>query len=116
MTKENPGDNPSDWSTLNLDDRGYLLDRSQWQHWVAEQMASRDDLVLSEQHWEILTFLQDYYDNYQMAPPMRVLVKAIAIQLGQDKAESRYLYRLFPDGPAKQACRYAGLPKPVSCV
>ncbi|MFK7958189.1 MAG: TusE/DsrC/DsvC family sulfur relay protein [Lysobacterales bacterium] len=116
MTTGDLADAESKWAKLDLDDRGYLLHRSQWQPWVAEQMAQRDGLVLSEQHWEILDFLQDYYDSYQMAPPMRVLVKAIAIKLGEDKGESRYLYRLFPDGPAKQACRYAGLPKPVSCV
>ena len=51
-----------------------------------------------------------------MAPPMRVLVKAVAVRLGSEKGESRYLYRLFPEGPAKQACRYAGLPRPVSCI
>ncbi len=101
---------------LELDARGYLRQRNQWQPWVAEQMAAADDIALSPAHWEILEFLRSYYDEYQMAPPMRVLVKAVAIKLGKDKAESRYLYRLFPDGPAKQACRYAGLPKPVSCV
>lgn len=103
-------------SELALDPRGYLQDREAWAPWVAEAMAAEDEITLTAAHWEILDFLRDYYDEFQMAPPMRVLVKAVAVRLGQEKAESRYLYRLFPDGPAKQACRYAGLPRPVSCI
>lgn len=103
-------------SDLALDARGYLEDREAWAPWVAEAMAAEDQIALTPAHWEILDFLRDYYEEFQMAPPMRVLVKAVAVRLGQEKAESRYLYRLFPDGPAKQACRYAGLPRPVSCI
>jgi TusE/DsrC/DsvC family sulfur relay protein len=51
-----------------------------------------------------------------VAPAVRVLTKAIGKKLGKDKGNSKYLYQLFPYGPAKQACRYAGLPKPTGCV
>jgi len=47
---------------------------------------------------------------------VRVLTKAVGKKLGKDKGNSKYLYGLFPYGPAKQACRYAGLPKPTGCV
>ena len=49
-------------------------------------------------------------------PSDQNVIPAIAARLGPDKGKSRYLYRLFPEGPAKQVCRYAGLPKPVSCI
>ena len=74
-------------------------------------MARADGIQLDENHFEVLWFLKEYYDEYQLAPPVRILTKAIAKRLGKDKGSSRYLYRLFPQGPAKQACRYAGLPK-----
>ena len=102
--------------TIETDAAGYLLRREDWSPAVAEAMAAADALVLTEAHWEIIRFVQAYHDEFQMAPPMRLLVKAVATRLGADKGNSRYLYRLFPDGPAKQACRYGGLPKPVSCV
>jgi tRNA 2-thiouridine synthesizing protein E len=101
---------------IETDRMGYLLDPADWDEQVAERMAAADDVELSEAHWEIIRFLRQYHADYDMAPPMRLLVKAVAARLGEDKGNSRYLYRLFPEGPAKQACRYAGLPKPVSCI
>lgn len=95
---------------------GYLLNVDDWQQALAEQMAAADAIELTPAHWEIIHFVRDYYFEFDSAPPMRLLVKAVAKRLGADKGNSRYLYRLFPDGPAKTACRYGGLPKPVSCV
>lgn len=99
-----------------LDARGYLLNATQWTRELAVAMARRDRIELGAEHWEIIDFLRDYHQRFAMAPPMRLLVKEVGRQFGPDKASSRYLYRLFPDGPARQACRYAGLPKPVSCI
>ena len=79
--------------------------------------ASRlDSCDLGESHWEVINFLREYYEEYQIAPAVRVLTKAIGKKLGADKGNSKYLYELFPYGPAKQACKYAGLPKPTGCV
>ncbi len=101
---------------MELDQHGYLKNFLDWQPAFAEQLAANDGLSLSLSHWEILHFLRQYFDQYRTAPPIRLLTKAIAASLGVEKAKSIYLYDLFPDGPAKQACRYAGLPKPLSCI
>ena len=101
---------------LVTDAQGYLRDRDDWEPQVALVMAEADGIELTPAHWEIIEFVQAYFDEFQDAPPMRLLVKAVAKRLGPEKGNSRYLYRLFPEGPAKQVCRYAGLPKPVSCI
>jgi len=98
------------------DEEGYLADRSAWNEDVAKEMARLEDCELTENHWEVINFLRQYYDEYQIAPAVRVLTKAIGKKLGADKGNSKYLYELFPYGPAKQACKYAGLPKPTGCV
>ncbi|AVP97784.1 sulfurtransferase TusE [Ahniella affigens] len=105
-----------DGRRLGLDARGYLLDWEAWDAAVADQMASAEGLTLGPAHWQIIHLLREYYAAFEVAPPMRLLVKEVGQRLGPEAASSRYLYRLFPDGPAKQACRYAGLPKPVSCI
>ena len=105
-----------DGQSLELDDKGYLLDWLGWKPEVATLMAKADGLVLGEDHWLVLQILRDYYLEYEIAPPMRALIGIMKDRTGDGGIGSRALYRLFTEGPAKQACRYAGLPKPVSCI
>ncbi len=102
--------------TLETDEEGYIFELADWNPDVATYMAREDECELSENHWEVINFLREYFDEYQVAPAVRVLTKAIGRKLGKDKGNTKYLYQLFPYGPAKQACRYAGLPKPTGCV
>ncbi len=102
--------------TIETDEEGYLTNLDDWTPELAEEMAKQEGIELSENHWEVINFLRDYYQEYQIAPAVRVLTKAIGKKLGKDKGNSKYLYELFPYGPAKQACKFAGLPKPTGCV
>lgn len=102
--------------TIETDEEGYLVNLNEWNADAAKILAAQDDLELTESHWEVINFLREYYDEYQIAPAVRVLTKAIGKKLGPEKGNSKYLYELFPYGPAKQACRFAGLPKPTGCV
>ena len=99
-----------------IDEEGFLLKIADWTEEIALVMAAEDDIELSSEHWEVINFLREYFEEYEFAPAVRILTKAIAKKLGNDKGNSRYLYSLFPYGPAKQGCRFAGLPKPTGCV
>lgn len=98
------------------DEDGYLINMSDWSPEVAKAMAAKDGTELAKEHWEIIRFLHEYYEEYKIAPAVRVLTKVIGKRMGREKGNSKYLYELFPFGPAKQACKYAGLPKPTGCV
>jgi tRNA 2-thiouridine synthesizing protein E len=102
--------------SINTDEEGYITNLSDWSEDVANAIATEEGIDMSENHWEVVNFLREYYDEYQIAPAVRVLTKAIGKKLGADKGNSKYLYELFPYGPAKQACKIAGLPKPTGCV
>ena len=101
---------------IETDPLGYLLDVNQWNQDVALAIAEKENLQLTEAHWEVIHFVRDFYKEYKASPAIRMLVKAMAQKLGEDKGNSRYLQRLFPDGPAKQATKLAGLPKPAKCL
>ena len=101
---------------LEVDEEGYLVNLGEWEKGVAEVMSAQDDLELTDEHWDIIEFLREYYEEYQIAPAVRVLTKAVGKKLGKEKGNSKYLYELFPYGPGKQACRFAGLPKPTGCI
>ena len=101
---------------LETDQDGYLMNQSDWVSDVAIELARQDACKLTENHWEVIHFLREYYEAYDIAPAIRILTKSIGKKLGKEKGNSKYLYELFPEGPAKQACKYAGLPKPTGCV
>ena len=101
---------------IEHDEEGYITDISLWSRDLAGLIAKDEDIDMTENHWEVINFLRDYYEEYLVAPAVRVLTKAIKKTLGPEKGNSQYLYELFPYGPATQACKIAGLPKPTGCV
>ena len=68
---------------------------------------------LQAEHWEILELLRRFYDEFQLSPANRPLIKYVAQQLGPEKGNSLHLNHLFKGAPAKLAAKLAGLPKPT---
>lgn len=102
--------------TIETDAGGYLRRAEDWSESLATAMAGRDGIELGEEHWLVLRFLRAYWAEFGLAPGMRLLVRELQRELGRERGSSLALYRLFPEGPAKQASRYAGLPRPTSCI
>lgn len=102
--------------SIEVDEEGYLVNINDWDKDVAGELAKSENIEMTDSHWEVIDFLREYYNEYQIAPAVRVLTKAIGKKLGPEKGNSKYLYELFPYGPAKQACKIAGLPKPTGCI
>ncbi|RUO81253.1 sulfurtransferase TusE [Idiomarina tyrosinivorans] len=98
------------------DKHQYLANLDDWSEELAYHFAELEGIEMTPAHWEVVMFVQDFYREYDTSPAMRVLVKAVKESLGEDKGNSMYLYKLFPKGPAKQATRIAGLPKPAKCI
>jgi tRNA 2-thiouridine synthesizing protein E len=99
-----------------FDKEGFLLNIEDWNHDVAEQIASAEGICLGSGHWEVVELLRRYYKRYEASPAMRALVKYAARELGPEKGHSIYLLGLFPGSPARIACKIAGLPKPENCL
>ena len=102
--------------TIDHDEEGCITNLSDWSKELADEIAKTENIEMNDEHWEVVNFLREYYDEYQIAPAVRVLIKAIKKSMGPDKGNNKYMYELFPYGPAKQACKIAGLPKPTGCV
>ncbi len=101
---------------IETDGDGYLKNSHEWNEALAVHIAEKEAIILSPEHWEVVRFVRDFYLEFNTSPAIRMLVKAMANKFGEEKGNSRYLYRLFPKGPAKQATKIAGLPKPVKCI
>jgi TusE/DsrC/DsvC family sulfur relay protein len=102
--------------TLELDGSGFLTNPDAWDTDVAGYFAAVEGIDMTEHHWAVVHFLRNYYQQYRVAPPVKLLVKEIAPAVSPEKASTRYLYKLYPCGPAVQACKIAGLPKATGCV
>ena len=105
-----------DGTLLETTGEGFLCDAGQWNGRVAEELARAESIELSEAHWEILFFIRNYYLQFKHLPNARMFVAAIRKQFGEDKGDSRYLQKLFPEGPLKYPCKIAGLPNPPTCL
>lgn len=95
---------------IEIDEEGFLREPLKWNKEVAEALAEREGIEkLSDEHWKIVDFIRSYYIEFDTAPLIRRLVKETGISLVR-------IYELFPSGPAKGACKVAGLNKPTGCV
>jgi TusE/DsrC/DsvC family sulfur relay protein len=100
--------------SLSVDDEGYLVDPTDWNEEVAEELARQEHIALSDEHWAVIRFMREYYDQRQITPDARHVIKFLAGYRGQSSEGRNDLFRLFPYGYVKQACRIAGMRRPRS--
>ena len=100
---------------IDTDAQGYLKNSADWHEGLAPLLAAQEEIVLTEAHWEVVRFVRDFYQEFNTSPAIRMLVKAMA-QNTAKKRQQPLSVSPVPEGPAKQATKIAGLPKPVKCI
>ncbi len=95
---------------LETDDQGYLLEANTVDG-VAEAIAAAEGIALTPEHWEIIRYMREEFQEHGHTPNFRNMLKGV--NEFKPEADSKYLYGLFPLGPAKQAAKVAGLPQPL---
>ena len=103
-----------DGRSIELDKDGYLADLNDWSPEVATALAVQNDIELTPDHWEILQLLRNFYEEFQLSPATRPLIKYTALKLGAEKGNSLHLNRLFNGTPAKLAAKLAGPNRPTA--
>jgi len=94
--------------TVDLNDEGYFTDPSQWTKEIAIEMAKEEGLELTDKHFEVLEFLRAGHQKSEVLTIRKVGKSGII--------DIKGLYQLFPGGPLKLSSKFAGIPKPSSCV
>ena len=102
--------------TCRLTKEGNLVEHYAWSENMAEFLAQREGLELTDDHWQVIRFMRGFYEEYLVSPMVKLLIKHMKEALGEEKSSKKYLYELFPDGPSKQGSRIAGLPHPIGCI
>ena len=93
-----------------LDEEGYLVEPGEWNEAIAERLARSENVTLTDAHWDVIRFMRDYYEEHQIAPDARYVIKHLSNRLGSDARNA--LFRLFAYGYVKQACKIAGMKRP----
>ena len=103
-------------NAIETDAEGYLANLDDWSEDLAKHLSNQDNLELTDDHWTILNWIRNYYQEFGTAPNLRTMQKLLKEDVGPEFADKKRLFDLFPYGPAKQGARYAGMPKPTGCV
>lgn len=97
-------------NTIEFDKDGFMKDPALWSDAVARAIASEEGIAeMGDKHWAVVNFIREYWKQHDLAPPVRLICTELGVSV-------REIYRLFTSGPARGACRVAGLPKPDGCV
>ena len=101
---------------IEIDKDGYIVNMDRQTKELADHIAKIEGINMTTAHWDVVNLVRDYYQKYQIAPMIKISVKEIGKVMGPEKGNTQYLFELYPAGPAKQACKIAGLPKPTRCI
>ena len=95
---------------IEVDEDGFMEEPENWNEEVALALAVTEGVnELTEAHWKVINYLREYFEKFGVAPMIRKLCKQTGYPLKE-------IYEMFPSGPAKGACKVAGLAKPTGCV
>jgi len=96
--------------SIEVDEDGFIQEMDKWNEDIAKALAGVEGVPeMTENHWKVVNYLRDYYQKFGIAPMIRKLCKETGFSLKE-------IYEMFPSGPAKGACKVAGLAKPTGCV
>ena len=103
-------------SEIPTDNEGFLLDPEDWNAEVAAALARGEELELTDERWFVVRYVRDYFEEWHSVPEARHLLKALREAYGPEKATRRFVYSLFPYGYGQQACKIAGMRKPLKLM
>lgn len=94
---------------MEINSQGYLVDPAKWTEGFAQEVAKKEGITLTNEHWAIIHFMRDYWEEHQIAPDVRWTNKFVTGTMGGDRNR---LFELFPYGYPQQACKIAGMMQP----
>ncbi len=100
-----------DGKKIATDQEGYIQDMSEWSEGFATEIARKEGIILTDEHWDVIWYIREYYDKHQVQAQVLDMIKHFEEKWGKDKGNNKYLHKLFPTGggPQKQGNRIAGI-------
>ncbi len=102
-----------DGRKIQVDADGHLINSEDWSEGLALAIADAEGIEMTRAHWEIVSFLRDYYRQFRVSLALKTLVSEIGKKFGPGQGTTKYLYKLFADRPTRLANKIGGLPRPI---
>lgn len=100
----------ADGKLVATDQEGYIQDMNEWSEAFVHGLANKEGLELTDEHWEVIRYIRDYYEEHRVQAQVRTMIKHFAKLWGPERGNNRYLHDIFPKGgPQKQGNRLAGI-------
>ncbi len=100
---------------VELSEAGWMEDLSIWDEDIALRIAANENVVMGDEHWDIVREARAYFEEYGVVAEPRTFSKIMKKKYGVDRSSQKYIYELFPYGLIKSANKIAGLPRPKGC-
>ncbi len=100
----------ADEEAYRSDPEGVLADLPEWSEGVAMELAAREGISLTADHWKVVRYLRGYFLAHGAHANAREALCCLEREFGDEEGR-KWLYRLFPGGPVRQGCKIAGLPE-----
>jgi len=100
---------------IETNEQGFLLDLDDWSEDFATALAERDGIELFVDHWELIWYFREYYEENQTNPTMHTMVRTLGMKgkhFHDQKSYEKHIYKLFPTDPVHELCKLSGLPMP----
>ena len=101
---------------IETDEQGFICDLDKWSEAFASEIARRDNIELFVDHWELIWYFRDYFEQQQKNPTMHTIVRSLGRMKGEhfhnQKDYEKHIYKLFPTDPIHELCKLAELPMP----
>lgn len=98
---------------VHLDEHGFLIDPEEWDADVAVALAKRQDIILTDDHWDVISFMRDFLSEHGVAADARFVMRFLEERAAaRGKTGKDLLFELFPYGYVGQACRISGMRQP----
>ena len=101
--------------SIETDVQGFLQHTDDWSEEFANEQAQKDGVKLFNDHWELIYYFREYYEENMVNPTMHTLVRDLGAKskhFHDQKDYEKHIYKLFPKDPAHEICKLAGLPLP----
>ena len=99
-------------NSVEKDSDGFLLNPSDWSVDIANDYSKEFDTILEDEHWNVIKYIRNYFEQHQKVPELRELLKEFKLQYGSNMSTRKYIYKLFPYGYGQQACKISGMRQP----